>query len=856
MLNSENLTIPDVTKGTKVIRARNRNSANRLSPYTTKTLDVDSLILGEAKSVVLIEDVKRGRNDAYVEYIVEITPSDDVRITHYILEYRLQGPTDLPGSTPEWVQTAILSASDVSEDGKIRHNISNINYDIETRSDTIFVRVTPTNNKYRGVTTYAESVIIGKTTPPKNVLNVRGGQKVDSVVIAWNYVVDEQTKKVVDQDIRRVIVRRLPGVIDVTLRSFNRATDFAIAAFPDDFITRPVYSYGTYTYFIMTEDTSGNLSTEPVGITITTTVAEGDRVLRSYNEDNPVLGDTNYGEGNWPSFNLSNTGGVPRQVGSSYVDNANGSASGWSVGTDTTDLILSSNAGVYTTQIRDIGRIIACDVSLELDPEQSLSETFSDQYNVVETGVSDVSSPSGDGAGINAATFGAWGSAVTPTRSVINANEQTTDGIYPFAPGSTNVNLYAHEGTLAVYSEGNIQYQLLAAGAVTGTGAINVRSRSLPSGTWGGWQTPDSTYYATDVNEVFDNPKFVNSTTATNIPTITGNQSDAIAILWNQSDTLQRYYIGHYGNRYWERTVTPDTPVIPVESANTLSDINIVGTTGIGDYLSNQANLRFSTRNNTLVSGPEGDRVWAIRNPGQFTNDNANAGSLALISNVVDSNTVAFGSTYYSNGSPTGTNLLANSSGSIQYQLVDLKQYSDLSPLATYEGDPTATRFTTEFRYATSAPYFSNGQVDVKAFTDYKTNDGYRIWTPSVREMRYVQFRFTAENFQPQDYDVRLDRFRYFIVRERIVRSFDVNYDFNGPGGSNLVLDYSIVEFTRRPQYSVNITAVPDLQVAAEIANVNPVVTGVTANALGLSFTLNGAVYQGRVGAVVEVSGI
>ena len=852
LLNSPDLTIRNVQEGTKIIRARNRNNAQKLSPYTSQTIDVDSLLLGEAQEVELVEGLERQQTDIFVEYTVVITPSEDTRITEYILEYRLTGD-DTPQGSLEWNQPARLSADSVGEDGKLRYTISGINKSSGRRDSKIFVRVIPSNKKNKGIITYRDSTIIGKTAPPENVINFRGAQQGEEINFEWDF--HKTDNDYTDKDLRRVIIRRLPGTHAFTLSNYNRATNYGAVSFPSESVTRPVYSWGTYTYLVVTEDTSGNLSRDVVGEVITTSPRATSTIIARYSEDdaNNTTQYTydNFGEGNWPSFHGANTGGVPGQIGSTLVDNANGSSSGLSTSTNPSDLISVGSVSQYTTQIRDLNKLIRCDFNLDIYPNPSPSETFNDQYNVVETGVSDIiSNPSGD-PGINAATYGDWGVAQSQTAIVRDLNTITTDGVYPCASGSSNDDGYTFEGILVVYTEGNTQYQLFASGYV-GSGRRSLRSRSLSSNTWSAWtrNINSGDFYASDANIETNTPKFVIFGTTTNLPAPADSRRNvANGILVRHSDGIQRVYIGHFGNAYFERTITPDTPTppTPVAGSNTFSDVNIVGSNGIGTYLQSQPNLRYSNRNHTLISGNEGERVWAIRNPGQHANDNANAGSYSLVAGVLNANTIILGETYYANGQSTSSNNMPNTSASISYELVDLTQFSDLNQQDSFEGDPGAIRFTTLYRRAKTSPYGADGSINIQAFENYQVNEGWAEWIPGYRDTRYIQFRFEVENSQPQDYNVILDRFRYDVIRERIEKEYNIRYT-----GSNTTVDYSDIGFTSLPQPSITVLS------ASGGVLVTPIITGLSNTQFGVSFSVTntGNPYNSPLDLLVTVRGV
>ena len=108
-------------------------------------------------------------------------------------------------------------------------------------------------------------------------------------------------------------------------------------------------------------------------ITLTTSRPARSTVIRAYNEDNPssaFAGRTNDNseETNFPSFASSNTGGLAFAVPpgatppgeSNVVDNANGTATGFSASTSASDLLATESAE-YITSIRDAGATITGD---------------------------------------------------------------------------------------------------------------------------------------------------------------------------------------------------------------------------------------------------------------------------------------------------------------------------------------------------------------------------------------------------------------------------------------------------------------------------------------------------------------
>lgn len=246
---------------------------------------------------------------------------------------------------------------------------------------------------------------------------------------------------------------------------------------------------------------------------------------------------------------------------------------------------------------------------------------------------------------------------------------------------------------------------------------------------------------------------------------------------------------------------------------------------GIGTYLSGG---RFDANNSTWMTGPANGNVWAIWNPGQFVEDISNANSYALIAGIVNSTTLALGATYHANGEPTGSNSLANlttSPGS--YQLVDLKQYSDLST-QTFEGDLGVVRAQTFVRTATDDVYYeANGNVDSSAFIGGTVNDGFVPYEAGSKTFRYFQIKHVITNSDPSNYDLLIDRFRYTVDKEQTITSNTVLYD-----SSPKTVNYTDQGYLTRPVISYAILDQID-------AEANPVIAVTTAASnQSLSFKL------------------
>jgi hypothetical protein len=396
---TSDLTIPELPIGITSVKARNRNVLGRLSPYVTKSVNVESLPIQKVENLILTESLYREQTGGVA---IRVTCSFDSiigqEVTDYEISYKLStidstGIDD--GGTPlTFYNTVKVPATGTDTDGKIRFTINNINRGTQAESNSVTVRVTPLNKNIRGFTATAELAIKGKTVAPQNVYGFTGGQQNEVITLFWNY--PRVNNDLADLDLKEVVVHRLAGDVPVTLDNFLVASPIVTVSVPSARKSIPIDNYGTYTYLVRTRDTSGNLSADVVGAVITTTRSQRSTTVAAFNEDNPAdpyitgLTNTNNTEYYFPSFANSSTGGLS-YPGASKVDNANGSSTGWSaISGSITNLLAPENA-TYITQIRDFGAVITGSINIEIEATQEVQSSYTDQHTRVLDMVSDTS---------------------------------------------------------------------------------------------------------------------------------------------------------------------------------------------------------------------------------------------------------------------------------------------------------------------------------------------------------------------------------------------------------------------------------------------------------------------------------
>ena len=397
---TDDLTIPNLPLGITSIRARNKNTLGRTSPYVSSSVFVEQLPIQKVENLDIKESIYREQlGGVAVRVTCEFDHIIGQEVTDYEISYKLSSiesvSSDDGGDALTFFNTVKIPASGVDTDNKIRFTINNINRGRISESNIITVRVTPLNKSIRGVTAILDKAIVGKTAPPQNIIGFVGGQQNDIITFFWSYA--RADGDLFDLDLEEVIIVKVPGVADPTLESFLFGTPVVTVSVPSARKSTPIETYGTFTYLARTKDTSGNFSEDVISTVITTSRAQSATTVAAYNEDSPstdfISGtiNNNLTEFNFPSFANSNTSGIAYSY-TSIVDNANGSSSGWSVISGfPTDLLATENA-IYTTQLRDFGQDVTGQISIDIEGTQELQTTYNEQVVRVLTSVSEGSS--------------------------------------------------------------------------------------------------------------------------------------------------------------------------------------------------------------------------------------------------------------------------------------------------------------------------------------------------------------------------------------------------------------------------------------------------------------------------------
>ena len=446
---TEELVIRDLNIGTTSVRARNRNMLGRLSPTATKSITVSTIPIRKVTNLVVTESLYREQTGGVaIRVTCAFTHITGQSVTDYEISYRLDNVdnigTDDGGVDLTSFNTVKVPSTGVDDDGKIRFTVSGINRGTSLGSNSVTFRVTPLNKSIRGDTATISKTILGKTVKPANIFNFTGGQNTDQITLLWQYQ-RQDSGDLLDLDLKEVVIRRAPGSVAATVSNFVASDPLVTVSAGTARKSIPIDTFGEFTYLARTRDTSGNLSDDVVGITLTTTRPDRSTVVAAFNEDSPGsnftdITNTNAGESNFPSFTDSTQGGTVVADGN-QTDNSNGTASGFSaIGGSPTDLLAIDDA-TYITKIRDFGATVTGSVFVELESTQTIKTTFNDSFTEVLSGVSDATSPNSNV--IKETGFGGLGTVLGFSNTTLSPDPRFDSNNQTLMTGGTSGNVFA-----------------------------------------------------------------------------------------------------------------------------------------------------------------------------------------------------------------------------------------------------------------------------------------------------------------------------------------------------------------------------------------------------------------------------
>jgi hypothetical protein len=381
--------IAKVDEGYHSVKGRTVNKYGRRSPYVTKTIYVEKIPIRAVDNLLITEQLYKDTSiGVATRIIIEFDHITAQEVTDYEISYKVSGPTgDLTS-----FNTLKVSAIGADENNKINIKLDSIEKGLSGNPNSIIVRVTPLNKSIRGSTLVKQQNIIGKTAPPQNVQNFAVGQTGDSLILVWQYKVNETSGDNYDIDLLEVQVKKILGTIDTTsqstlLETWPKATSLITVDARTNRILVDIDQFGEYSYLVRTKDTSDILSSTVIAYTFTSTQQNFTNTFAAYSEDDPAtpfafVSNRNNSEIAYASFYVSNTGGLAYSLpdslfNSNVVDNSNGTATGWSVAIAASDIKATANA-MYQTQIRDIGSVLTVGTQVDINAFQSIKTNWID----------------------------------------------------------------------------------------------------------------------------------------------------------------------------------------------------------------------------------------------------------------------------------------------------------------------------------------------------------------------------------------------------------------------------------------------------------------------------------------------
>lgn len=558
LVNSK--TLYDVPPGPVSVRARNINPAGRKSLYATATVEVEDLLLPAVQNLSVSEDLYLDTTQGVAtRATVSFDHDPDVNILGYELSYKIEGEST--GATE--FNTIQVPTNAIGSDGRVRYIINNIDRGRTSGVNYLIVRVTPINNDLTGITKQIIHSIVGKTEPPQNVTSFNSAQNANLLTLFWTFA-QKSDGTIYDLDLQSVEIRRVSNILrtsDEFLSAWNSAKLIGTIAIPSTNQSYVIDSYGDFTYLIKTIDTSKNESLTVKGLAVTLQRPTNLSAYKTWSEDNPSANDSvaylaneNYSEYNWPGYYTSDNGGFNYAVDdpitpgfgpSTLTENANSTSSGYSVGSNVTDLLISSNS-YYQTAVRDIGSTITGRVTLDVNVYSILASTWYSMRENLVFGVSDNNPSSNvlwdDGSYIGSLLLS--NGAIYSTENKTLVSSDTYGNVYAiwnsgqFGSDVSNANSFA-------LIAGVINANAIALGHTYNASGIISSSNSLPNLTtssgsyqlvnlkqWadpeglGNWQGPDGLIsYNTEIRYSTDNVYFTSSNANVNVTAFSSSNS-------------------------------------------------------------------------------------------------------------------------------------------------------------------------------------------------------------------------------------------------------------------------------------------------------------------------------------------
>jgi hypothetical protein len=405
---------------TYIVEATNINRYNRSSNSIRKVIEVEPLSVSKVPSVTITESIIIDTAGGAAINITATFPTIVGRdVTSYEIKYRVTSAEGevLPGGIASIPHDESLE--------NISYTINGLPRGRTAGGNTLEITITPMIGLFRGFNTRITHFIIGKQGTPSGIQNLNVAQQGVFLLFSWQFQLTTEGY-ILDLDTKEVEIRQYPGLVDITSpESIAAAWGFSIVvarvAFPNTSYTLPISSFGPYTYLLRVRDTSDIESADIAASAISTVRPSTIRVIKSYNESDPTTSyitqdntpfptSNDYPELSFTSFSESINGGLVLSD-SSNTDNANGSATGFSLYGNTNYLTTSTNPfAEYITPIRNMGEVVRG--TIRMSPIIAASTpgiTYGTFFTTVVSGITDFHGSAGLSPSANVLVDNAFG---------------------------------------------------------------------------------------------------------------------------------------------------------------------------------------------------------------------------------------------------------------------------------------------------------------------------------------------------------------------------------------------------------------------------------------------------------------
>ena len=415
------LEVPTVA-GIYIFKIASVNDLNRTSPPVTKSVNLDSLPLGQVENFTLTEVLFRDRTKGVMSRISGVFDHIEGRnVREYDVSYRVNlvaGTEPHPSGITDF-NSFKIDKTGIGSDGKVRFTIDNIDLGDAGNTYEIEVIVTPLNGLNKGIYNSKKLELEGKSDRPLPLTSFDVYQTDSTIVFEVDYPLDNQ-ENLSELDILHTEIRLRSPIVPIDTEDeldFAFVNGDVLILIPHP-LTRAEISAdkvgeGSFTFTAKTVDTSGNKSGSARGKNVTIDLPSTIIPIAAWNEARPnanvIVGsfNNNYSTNYYVGVTESDNGGFVYDVDpvtsavlgvdtpSTSVEDANASATGftWSINANgaisADDLVITNAHASYISPIRDLGSVIKGSLAVTSTVDTQLTKTWLDMSEELIVGVAE-----------------------------------------------------------------------------------------------------------------------------------------------------------------------------------------------------------------------------------------------------------------------------------------------------------------------------------------------------------------------------------------------------------------------------------------------------------------------------------